>query len=392
MPRGYPPSVFVSSTCYDLSQVRRDLKDFIESLGYVAMISENSAFPVNPQATAAENCLAAVRDRADIFVLMIGARFGSPQKDGRSITNLEYLEAKAKHLPIYVFVMRTVLSHLDTWKKNPTGNFSHVVDDPRLFEFVDHLRNQSGTWAYEFDVATDITTTLRQQWGILFTDALLTRAQLQSSSYSAELMKLPSESLKILLERRPAWEGRLFSAVLKNEIESLSSLRHDFRYQLRLRERRKLVGPVETMDWISGQMQRAVDLVQSAKSLLEIGFKEGMKPKGVPADPDLLVYVARRIGEADRQLLQWRLGFLQIDVEQEYERLVEIVSGFSDHAIEKLESLPSLMDDQLEKAEEAMSRGEGGVVDVQLVFDSPKLDGFMAEMERLKAVVGFGGI
>ena len=45
MPLGYPPTIFVSSTCYDLSQVRLDLKAFIEKLGYDAVISETSAFP-----------------------------------------------------------------------------------------------------------------------------------------------------------------------------------------------------------------------------------------------------------------------------------------------------------------------------------------------------------
>lgn len=103
MPRGYPPSIFVSSTCYDLSQVRLDLKRFIEALGYDAVISESNAFPVNPQTSTVENCLRAVRDRADILILIVGARYGTVVVDrDRSITNLEYLEAKAKGIPIYV--------------------------------------------------------------------------------------------------------------------------------------------------------------------------------------------------------------------------------------------------------------------------------------------------
>ncbi len=60
MPVGYPPSIFVSSTCYDLNQVRVDLKRFLDSMGFSPLLSESSAFPVNPQADPIENCLHAL--------------------------------------------------------------------------------------------------------------------------------------------------------------------------------------------------------------------------------------------------------------------------------------------------------------------------------------------
>jgi Domain of unknown function (DUF4062) len=91
MPKGYPPSVFVSSTCYDLNQVRADLRRFLEGMGFDAILSETPAFPVNPQISPVENCLRAVKERADIFVLIVGARYGSQNESGRSITNLEYV-------------------------------------------------------------------------------------------------------------------------------------------------------------------------------------------------------------------------------------------------------------------------------------------------------------
>ena len=35
------PSIFVSSTCYDLKQIRQDIREFIEAdLGYEAILSE----------------------------------------------------------------------------------------------------------------------------------------------------------------------------------------------------------------------------------------------------------------------------------------------------------------------------------------------------------------
>lgn len=133
MPAGYPPSVFVSSTCFDLSQVRLDLKRFIERFGYEAVISEHPAFPVNPQVGTIMNCVSAVRDRADLFVLIVGGRYGTPTEGGRSVTNLEYLEARAKGIPIYVFVLEAVLNTLKVWQGSPEADFASVVDDRKVF-------------------------------------------------------------------------------------------------------------------------------------------------------------------------------------------------------------------------------------------------------------------
>src|ERR1017187_3611365 len=127
MPKGYAPSVFVSSTCFDLNQVRADLRQFLIDMGFDPVLSEKPAFPVNPQISPVENCLRAVRERADIFVLIIGARYGFQNESGKSITNLEYIEAKAKGLPIYVFVLKKILDMIPVWKENPNRNFEGIV-------------------------------------------------------------------------------------------------------------------------------------------------------------------------------------------------------------------------------------------------------------------------
>ena len=53
-----PPCVMVSSTFYDLRQIRDDLRQFIEGLGYRSLLSEHPSFPIDPDATTIENCRA----------------------------------------------------------------------------------------------------------------------------------------------------------------------------------------------------------------------------------------------------------------------------------------------------------------------------------------------
>ena len=62
------PVVFVSSTCYDLKQIRADMKEFIEgTYGFDAMLSEFDSFPIDPCVGTFENCLSNVDQCADVF-------------------------------------------------------------------------------------------------------------------------------------------------------------------------------------------------------------------------------------------------------------------------------------------------------------------------------------
>jgi Domain of unknown function (DUF4062) len=89
------------------------LSEFIAGFGFQPMLSEfPSSFPVDPDATAIENCIANVRNHADLFVLIVGKRFGTPDATGRSVTNLEYLTARAEGVPVFVFISSEVIAQM----------------------------------------------------------------------------------------------------------------------------------------------------------------------------------------------------------------------------------------------------------------------------------------
>jgi hypothetical protein len=103
------PIIMISSTFYDLKQVRNELHQFIEGMGYESLLSENSTFPIDTDLSTLENCKKKVEVYADILILIIGGRYGYiDKKSGKSITNLEYIEARNKEIPIYVFIEKNV--------------------------------------------------------------------------------------------------------------------------------------------------------------------------------------------------------------------------------------------------------------------------------------------
>jgi hypothetical protein len=97
------PRVFISSTFYDLKQVREDLERFIREIGYEPVRNETGVIPYGKEVSPEKHAYREV-ELSDIIVSIIGGRFGSEstQNDRHSITMcdgvrlelLSYFEAK----------------------------------------------------------------------------------------------------------------------------------------------------------------------------------------------------------------------------------------------------------------------------------------------------------
>jgi hypothetical protein len=107
------PRIFISSTFYDLKHIRSSIENFIDILGYDAILSEKGSITYNPDIALDESCYREVQS-CDIFVLSIGGRYGSPISTEEklkvedfyaryeSITKMEYESAINKDIPVYI--------------------------------------------------------------------------------------------------------------------------------------------------------------------------------------------------------------------------------------------------------------------------------------------------
>jgi hypothetical protein len=88
------PVVLISSTIYDFRDLRSSLKYWFEQLGYDVLLSEFNDFAKGFDDNSYEACLKAI-DRADYFILLIGARVGGwyDEQASVSITRMEYRHA-----------------------------------------------------------------------------------------------------------------------------------------------------------------------------------------------------------------------------------------------------------------------------------------------------------
>ncbi len=311
------PGVFVSSTCYDLAQVRADLHNFIVELGYTPFLSEFDSFPVDPSAATAENCVVNVEKHADIFVLVVGDRYGSmmPGHD-RSVTNMEYLTARRCAVPVYAFVLRSVLDAVPLWRDNRTGDFTRVVDSPKVFEFVEELRGAEGVWVFPFALAQDIKARLREQLGVLVKELLDLRRKVVTRPMSAAVASLGPAALRVAIEQPREWETRLVHAVVSEELERLRPKRFDLAHGIDA-TKRVLVDDRALLEMVHPATQRLTGFVSIVQQIVEGALPAAEGSDNAPARPDELVFVARRFASSYGDVLELAIQLRHLRIEPE---------------------------------------------------------------------------
>ena len=359
------------------------MKRFFEDLGLDPMLSEMSAFPVNPQTSPVANCLRAVKERADIFVLIVGTRYGSQDESGKSITNMEYLEAKAKGVPIYIFVLKPIINMLPVWKKNPQANFEEVVDTPKLFEFVDALRGSQNHWVFEFEEAKHIKDELRHQLAVLFMEGLILGEKVKDLRLSPALTELSGRCLKLLMERPLGWEYRFLGAVLTDEMNADQDLKWDLQYGLKFGHIRVLDAVFQLRNWLLQKWKDLLALVRSLERLMNQAIQQAIGKPGEPGDPELLVYVAKRIARIRKELVNWTIEFGCTEVNPECGHLLSLISLMSKDVIVQIENFPARLETEVNKGIEATNRGEKYVADLIMKLTIDNIEEISAEMEKL---------
>lgn len=194
------PRIFISSTCYDLSIARDQLRSFIKNLGYEPVMSEYSDVLFDPRTHTHTSCLNEIPN-VDMVILLVGSRFGgqaipealsivdienlekasfdttildNPEK--LSVTQLEVLKAIEYSIPVFAFVDEKVLHDHFVYIKNK--DLSDKIFYPSIekqetakyiFEFIDFLKHRiKGNSLIKFSNIEDIENHLRKQWASLF--------------------------------------------------------------------------------------------------------------------------------------------------------------------------------------------------------------------------------
>ena len=375
-------NIFISSTCYDLSQVRQDLRDFISGLGHTPMMSEQNDFPIDPQLDNWENCINAVKKYADIFVLIIGNRYGAVGETGKSITNTEYLTAVQKGIPIYTFSLKQMTTLLPMWERNPDADYSYAVDNPKIFEFLADVRKKSGRWNFEFENAQDIKDTLSKQLSILFQNSLELRKRIVASPYEDLYGKVSSKALNIIMQKEEEYDVKFFMQVMQDGISECRDLKNDYQYSIILKplhERRNLS---DFFFWLDRKVDEMWSYIDSLHNLSD-AFKAFYKENSDESDLRGLHYVASTYVEFYANLLKWGASVKGMVVPKECKHLMEILSGMPSLIIEEMEKYPI---ESMKKVAVCIEKSKIGTLEkgdmIQFPFKIDIPDSFLTEYKE----------
>lgn len=195
------PRIFVSSTCYDLQEIRYNLRDFIKSFAYEPVMSEFGDIFFDYKDHVQDACINEIK-KCQMYILIIGNNYGSAyykqqsnKNNPDSITLQEFRKSLEMKLPKHIFVNRFVNYDYNNYKraldcelkryfeKNEVSEenikeekdkivsqFNNKYYFPHesykhIFRFLDAIYElQSNNAVLEFENVVDIQNQLKQQW------------------------------------------------------------------------------------------------------------------------------------------------------------------------------------------------------------------------------------
>jgi hypothetical protein len=144
--------VFLSSTFVDLEEERKEVMAALQKAGYLVVGME--LFPSDTDESW--EVIKRVIDQSDYYVLVVGGRYGSIGKGGKSYTEMEYEYAKEQGLPVLAFLHKA--------PENLPSKHVEKSNPGKLEEFrkkIETLHNRR-TWSTKHDLATEVLASISQ--------------------------------------------------------------------------------------------------------------------------------------------------------------------------------------------------------------------------------------
>lgn len=164
------PRIFISSTFYDLRQVRDDLSRFVREFGYEPVMHEQGAVPYASDRLLEDSCYREI-EQCQMVIALVGGRFGTESKHvPYSISQRELKKALDCSKQVFIFVEKSVHAEFTFYKTNKGAPFAKEIkyasaSDRRVYEFLEEIESLPiNNATFSFETARDVQDILREQW------------------------------------------------------------------------------------------------------------------------------------------------------------------------------------------------------------------------------------
>lgn len=171
------PSIFISSTFYDLKYVREELGNFIQEKGYNPVMNERGDIGYSSSAPLDESCYESMSN-CHMAIIIIGGEYGSAAtgetndkfNEFISITRKEFKSALDAKKEIFVFIVQDVLSEYSFYKDNKNLveenrtpiNFK-ATKNVNVFRFIEQIYDLNIP-TFGFTEIGQIKSIMEKQW------------------------------------------------------------------------------------------------------------------------------------------------------------------------------------------------------------------------------------
>ena len=170
--------IFVSSTVWDMPDVRAELYEYLSRNGFQPLMSDSPDFGEDSKLESSYKKCHNVLKECDAFLLIINSRYGGKKeyKEGEiSITHQEFRWALEENKDFICFIRERAVTDYDIWKRSGRSNsavtsFIQSGKDFKIFEFIDDIyRSAPGggaLWWRPFKDSVDLKKQLTTKLGI----------------------------------------------------------------------------------------------------------------------------------------------------------------------------------------------------------------------------------
>ncbi|MDE5889165.1 MAG: DUF4062 domain-containing protein, partial [Bacilli bacterium] len=167
----YPAKrVFISSTCYDLGDTRKKIKNTLRDKGFDVFISDDDEFNADTEGLHTHDHCISEMLKCDYMIFIVSGRYGGEYRGSKytadskeigdmntalkrpSISLMEFYLAKKNNIPMSVFIDDKVSNERNIYNHQPNKSDYRItnVTDTRVFDIITFITRQINVWRQEY--------------------------------------------------------------------------------------------------------------------------------------------------------------------------------------------------------------------------------------------------
>ncbi|MBL0644287.1 hypothetical protein JD502_15435 [Aeromonas veronii] len=142
--------------------------------------------------------------------------------------------------------------------------------------------------------------------------------------------------------------------------------------------------PQEVFNWITAHNHEMLKLIRITTTLINDAAIKSLGEPGKEGDYRKIQHVCQRLLEVYEQIINWKLSFTTLEVNEKFEPILRILSGFADDPLSKIDLFINRVYFEIPEALNSIARnGEQIKLDFTFSLESPDINGFNRELKKL---------